>query len=215
MAIKLPHNWLESGWLDTELKQYRVLAYQKSLLAMFNRNRIYPYFKELYHHLLLLRKLKTFPVLPKYQLGPAPFLEKEDSELPNHSIIHEIVEFALPIFEELWMIANDKQDQIENQLEFFNVGITPENNKEGYLFIHIKSENQTYVFKYSKWLADVGGKYDFVKAYNHDHFLEIKKELMETQKDFGFPNVYCCSFDQYYSMKNTLMPFSDLKLNML
>lgn len=215
MAIKLPHNWLESGWLDFELKQYKVLAYQQSLLEMFQRNRIYPYFKDLYHHLFLLRKLKTFPILPKYQLGPSPIIDTQQSQSVDDSVINDIVNFALPIFEELWDIANDKQQGIEKKVDFFNVGITPENHNEGYLFIHIQSENRTYVFKYSKWIANIEGKYDFVKSYNHDHFHKIKEDLMQSIVDFGFPNVYCCSFDQYYPMKNALMPISDHKLNML
>ena len=48
--LKLNNNWYSDGWIDFELKKYKLLAYLQKADDFFKQSKLYPVLSELIQH---------------------------------------------------------------------------------------------------------------------------------------------------------------------
>lgn len=161
---KLGKDWITDGLIDFEYKKYLMLAYMQHVDANFSATKLYPVLGELVHHYNNLIKLKRskdslsndFPKtlaqidLIHAELGYASGFH-DSNEL---KCIEEIMEFALPFFEERIETGKSIYEFVEEQLIMKPVGIMPIYRDEGYVMLEDSSASDVLVYQYKSSIIE-------------------------------------------------------------
>ncbi|RYF66862.1 MAG: hypothetical protein EOO39_22295 [Cytophagaceae bacterium] len=160
----LPYDWLTQNRIDTEYKQYVVLAYLQSVERRFADCQLHPDLPELKRHYeatLHFRRGKgtlmaAFPKRVAGISGPPPRIDYK-SELPADPLlddVDEIVDFALPRFNATLTEGQQRWDDLAATLTLEPVGLMPLRPEEGYLFVHYTTSSDLAIYQYRFTLYD-------------------------------------------------------------
>ncbi|MEZ0541471.1 hypothetical protein [Fibrella arboris] len=160
----LPYDWLTQNRIDTEYKQYVVLAYLQSVERRFADCQLHPDLPEVKRHYeatLRFRRGKgtlmaAFPKRVAGISGPPPRIDYK-SELADDSLldeVDEIVDFALPRFNATLTEGQQRWDDLAATLTLEPVGLMPLRPDEGYLFVHYSTSSDLSIYQYRVTLYD-------------------------------------------------------------
>ncbi len=227
----LNFNWLTDGVLDFEYKKYVLLAYLTAVKEEFAHKRLYPAFADLifhYHNLLEIKQHKQllYEKFPQ-KISRADFSKLEmmykkivqDDE--TMTIIEEIVQFALPQFDNL--LANGKEiyEHLAQHIEILPIGITPFYADEGYVLLNEYADKDTKVYRYQisifesmhekyrgvnfEYLETVG--YSLVNTYEN-----IKVNLAKKYKNLPNPATFAVCAKIHCPLEYALLPITKRSL---
>jgi hypothetical protein len=221
----LAKDWLTTGLIDFEYKQYMLLAYLKSVKESFDRVKLYPYLSDLVFHYQNLIDIKNnkqliYANFPQ-TISQADF-EKLNFEykkmVEDDAILQEIEDillFAIPQLKNMLDEGKDIYEYIEQSLEIQPIGITPLNTEAGYLFLSEKNKNEMQVFEYQLTIFE-----NSVEKYRgmHMFFLEsiakslsqtfenLKLELIKKYQKLAHPATYLIYSKVNCPLDETLLP---------
>lgn len=214
---KLEKNWITAPIIDTEYKQYVLLAYLKEIKSSYNQLILYPHLAQLidqYCELIQLRenRLSLVDKFPKTLKG---FDTKEMTMLFSNDITEEnwveeitnIIQMAIPLLKGAIQEGKEIYEEIERNIHFEPVGVEPLKNDEGYFILNANGFNETLVYGYKVSLFEstednfraihTSYKAAFVKNLSvTNHF--IKLEMIKQHPVLANPSVY--AFDSNYAL---------------
>ena len=157
---QLPHDWLTSGVLDAEYKQYILLAWLKKWEREFRDVKIYPglgRLTEAYQDLVTFQKEQK--QWSKALQGPLQGLDFASRRLIyKHFNAHpelqkyldEVLAFSLPQIEKSIATGKNIYEIVEEHLELEPVGVQPLYRDEGYLFVYDEDKHEVNNYRYAK-----------------------------------------------------------------
>jgi len=224
---ELSKDWLTEGLIDFEYKKYYLLAYLKDVKASFGELKMFPFLSDLVFHYRNLLNLKNdknliFSAFPK-SISRADF-EKlelsykkiiEDDEIMHE--IQEIVDFAVPRVKETLHEGKDIYEYIESNFEISSVGLSPLYVDEGYMFLHVDPDQETYVHKYSVTVFENsdekfrGITTQWIETFRKSVFETFENKKIDLTKRFkSLPNpaTYLIVSKGDFPFESTLMPIA-------
>jgi hypothetical protein len=214
---KLEKNWITTPIIDTEYKQYVLLAYLQGIKNSYNELKIYPHLSELIDQYCELIQLKDNRIsladkFPKALTG----IDKEEMKVVFTKHITEenwveeisnIIEMAIPFLMDTIQQGKDIYEELEKNIFVEPVGVEPLKNNEGYLILNASGYNETLVYEYKVSLFEtpddkyraIHTKYAaaFVKNLSvTNHY--IKLEMIRQYPAIPHPTVY--AFDSNYAI---------------
>lgn len=221
----LSDTWFAEGYIDFELKRYRLLAYLQKIETVFSENKLYPQLSDLifhYNNLLALKWNKSslerqFPKqLSQVDLQRITLLYEKlvnDNELIEE--LESIVSYGIKKME--YSIKSGKQiyDYVEDQLEIIPIGLVPLQREEGYLFLMNGQERETRVYEYRMSIFEKyqekyrSLKTTFIGSWVRNYintFEAIKSELIKKCKHIPNPAVFSAVTKNTFPFEETLLP---------
>jgi hypothetical protein len=214
---KLEKNWITAPIIDTEYKQYLLLAYLQEIRTSYNELKIYPHLSELidqYCELIQLRdnKLSLADKFPK-ALNSVDLKEMKmvfSKEITEDNWVEEvsnIIEMAIPFLKETIQEGKNIYEELEKNIHVEPVGVAPLKNDEGYFILNANGFNETLVYGYKVSLFEtpddryraIHTKYvaAFVRNLSvTNHY--IKLEMIKQYPQLPHPSVY--AFDSNYAI---------------
>ncbi len=225
--FKLTENWLTEGIMDTEYKQYLLLAYLRDVHEVFENRILYPPFSELIEHHRYLTKIK-------YNLTQIQESDKELKSIDwqnmkliyetNHddnikNIIEEIIDFSIPKIEEEIQYGKKIFNEIESKLKHATVGLVPLKKDIGYFFVQDYPSSDFYAYKYelsALYIQTEDGnipykslKTQYISTYTlslSKSLTTIKQEVIKQLPEVPNPAVYSFFPNDRASMEYTILP---------
>ena len=231
----LSQNWFIDGLIDTEYKQYVLLAYLQEVEKVFSKYMLFPVYDELQSHQRTLSDYKKKKELMKNNF---PQVLKE-IDLKNHNLIYksqiiedtflktvdEIVEWSMPQINKFVDEGNKIYSNIHENIEIEPVGLMPFNLSVGFLLLPDRKTKKIKVFNYSVTLyANSYGVKEvhtrYITSFNHTIINtpeKIKTELIlhPKHKFMEIPVVPATFFvltNYYYPVESSLLPVVKNKL---
>jgi hypothetical protein len=221
---ELSKNWLTEKHIDFEYKKYLLLAYLQEVKKNFDSTKLYPWLAEIIHHykeVLSVRDSKQnlqkhFPQkLSGINAGGLTFENLiSDDELIQE--IEEIVEYAIPQFENKVEEGKSIYDIVEEHVYIQPVGIIPLNPEFGYMFLKgANAETNVYEYQITFW-ETASEKYKaihahYVKSYEKNistTFQSIKSDLMRVNKRLPNPAAYAIESEMELPLEETFLPIA-------
>ncbi|MCS6822758.1 MAG: hypothetical protein NZ529_00575 [Cytophagaceae bacterium] len=213
---ELSPNWLTEGLIDFEYKKYILLAYLQGVKKEFCDKKLYPVFSDLlfhYKNLITLRNNKTLlhENFPK-EISHADF-EKLNiiyRELINDdhlmSELEEIMEFAVPHFENYLTEGKNIYEEVENCISITPIGLFSLNHEYGFLFFYVPPASEAKVYEYEITIfQNADEKYRGI----HTHYLEtVSKSRFET-----FESIKLSFVKKYVKYSNPAAYLIDSKID--
>ena len=214
---KLEKNWITAPIIDTEYKQYLLLAYLQHIKSSYNELKIYPHLTELidqYCELIQLKenKLSLAEKFPKALNGidmkeMKMVFKKEITEENWVEEVSNIIEMAIPFLKETIQQGKDIYEELEKNIYVESVGVAPLKNDEGYFILNASGFSETLVYGYKVSLFEapddrfraIHTKYvaAFVRNLSvTNHY--IKLEMIKQYPEIPNPSVY--AFDSNYAI---------------
>lgn len=220
--IKLNPNWITKGSLDFEYKKYILLDYITKVKEKLLSYEIYPYLSDLIEHYRSLKELLIQKdTLENKQLIGIDFEKFEllyddiDDELFLQ--IEKIIKFSLQQFGECILIGKKLYDEIDNEINFFHVGILPNYFNEGYI-ITITDKINLYSYMMNKVIMDdINYRIVITRKIetNIDSILispdTIKEKYILPLCDY-VPATFTGHIDRKISVEDTLLPILKRKI---
>lgn len=222
----LSKNWLTEKHIDFEYKKYLLLAYLGDVRQNFNATRLYPWLAELIDHYKSAIAVKEnkqnlkkyFPqrlsgIDEKGQLSYEHIVGDDElmSELEN------IIEYAIPQFQQGVDEGKDIYDIVEEHLYLQPVGIIPLNPECGYMFLKGGNTVATNVYEYQvSFFENATEKFKaihthFVKAFTQNistTFQSIKSDLLRENRHLPNPATYSIETDMSLPLEETFLPIA-------
>ena len=159
-SFLLSPDWLTSGYADTELKQYRILAFLQQARKAFAEFRIDPALSESRFHQESLASLESELKQRKTMFRrsitglelqtPVPAWKYSADWVPDtiSAWLEEMINYALPRIREITREGLDVSAYLEQSTEVVPVGILPLYRKEGYVLIRRGNEPLVWTARY-------------------------------------------------------------------
>lgn len=224
---ELSKDWLTEGLIDFEYKKYFLLAYLKDVKSSFSEMKMFPFLSDLvfhYRNLISLKQNKNliYSNFPK-SISKADFKKLElsyqkiikDDEVMKE--IQEIVDFSVPRVKEVLVEGKDIYEYIESNFEISSVGLSPLYVDEGYMFVHVDPEHETYIHKYSVSVFENaeekfrGITTQWIETFRKSIFETFEKKKIELVKRFKTlpnPATYLIVSKGGFPFESTLMPIA-------
>ena len=222
---KLEKNWITAPIIDTEYKQYLLLAYLQEVKSSYNQLRIYPHLSELidqYCELIQLKdnQLSLAGKFPKILKGidaqeMKMIFTQEINEENWVAEVSNIIEMAIPYLKSTIQEGKEIYEELERNIHVEPVGVAPLKNDEGYFILNASGYSETLVYGYRVSLFEtpddqfraIHTRYTaaFVKNLSvTNHY--IKLEMIKQFPDIPIPAVY--AFDSNYAipLDSTYLP---------
>lgn len=214
---KLEKNWITAPIIDTEYKQYMLLAYLQEIKASYNKLMIYPHLSDLidqYCELIQLRenKLNLIDKFPKTLKGidtreMTMLFSKDITEENWVEEVTNIIEMAIPLLKGAIHDGKEIYEEIERNIFIEPVGVEPLKNDEGYFILNANGFNEILVYGYKVSLFEsaednyraIHTRYAaaFVKNLSvTNHY--IKLEMIKQNPILSNPSVY--AFESNYAI---------------
>lgn len=224
---KLEKNWITAPIIDTEYKQYILLAYLQEIKSSYNQLMIYPYLAELidqYCELIQLRENKL-NLVDKFPKRLSAINTKEMTMLFSKEITEEnwveevtrIIEMAIPMLKGAIHEGKEIYEEIERNIHVEPVGIEPLKNDEGYFILNANGFAETLAYGYKVSLFEspddtyraIHTKYEaaFVKnlsVTNHS----IKLAMIKQNPSLVNPSVYAFESNYAIPLDSTYLPIA-------
>lgn len=221
----LTQNWITEGLLDFEYKKYVLLAYLNGISKHFDESKLYPFLSDLvlhYNNLITIKENKKIASeqFPK-KLTHLDFqnfkihYEKIIGDENYMELIEEIVNFAIPLFEDQLKQGSELYEFVQSNISLFPIGIEPINNFEGYIFIKTNPKNDTLIYDYSVSIFEKSDekfraiKVDYITSYHTSAFYSyenIKIDLVKQYKKYAHPATYAVESKFSFPIHETLLP---------
>ena len=222
-------DWLEKGPLDLEYKQYKLLAYLRSVDKDWDEYRLYPHLSNIVEYnsiLTQIKKTKTsienlFPREIKGIDTDKMEIVYEPVEQPNTDItdgLEEIIDWGIDRMDEYSQVGMIIYQDIAEDIKITSVGIESLSKDEGYIILF---DDTIHIYYYSigNIITDVdGGRFVLtkkVKECQRESFQtpeDIKLMLVLESKDFYVPNFYCVEGHKPYPISETVIPIVKRKI---
>jgi hypothetical protein len=224
---QLDKNWLTTGLLDFEYKQYILLAYLQEVKQSFSRVELYPYLSDLVFHYQNLHQIKQnkqllFENFPK-EISQSDFeqlnlyytqLVQDDALMKE---MEDIILFAIPQFQNILNEGKDIYDFIEQNLEISPIGLSPLSFDAGYFFISEHHTNETQVYEYQvTFFESANEKYrgvhtqyieSFTKSFSNT-YENAKIDLIRRYRKMPNPATYLIHARVSCPLSATLLPIA-------
>lgn len=223
----LSKNWLTEHLIDFEYKKYTLLAYLKSVKEKFHHHRLYPQLGELVFHfqnLVKIKKNKTliFESFPK--LATDIDLEKltinyekvvKDGELMKE--ISDIIEYALPNFDQTIHYGKELYNFVEENLTINEVGLMPIYKREGYILLTEECSELIKVYRYKISILEHDN--EMYSLVNTNYVLsekrsitntagQVKMNLIKQITELPNPATYLFTSKWEFPVEETLLPIA-------
>jgi hypothetical protein len=184
--VHLSKNWLTENIIDTEYKQYILLAYLESVKEQFNQHKLYPSLSELIEH---HKELQNFQDKMKglYESFPEKLnaIDLRQLKLTYEKTVQkdfivneleEIIQFSIPQIEQKLQLGKDIYHYVEEHLKLEPIGLMPLYTEEGYLLFELPKQSQTRVYEYGlKFFKDSNNTYrslstKYITTFTKSHF---------------------------------------------
>ena len=223
---QLSKNWLTEKHIDFEYKKYLLLAYLGDVRQNFNATRLYPWLAELIEHYRSAMAVKEnkqnlkkfFPqrlsgINEKGQLSYENVMGDDDlmSELQN------IIEYALPQFQQRVDEGKSIYDIVEEHLHIQPVGIIPLHPECGYMFLKGGRSAATNVYEYQvSFFENATEKFKaihthFVRSFEKNistTFQSIKGDMLRENKRLPNPAAYAIETEMSLPLEETFLPIA-------
>ncbi|MDP4827683.1 MAG: hypothetical protein NWR73_08345 [Flavobacteriales bacterium] len=225
----LDENWLTTGDLDLETKQYQLFAYLQHVSKNFEADKLYPHLEELKNQKDVL---STFLFQFKHFQETAE-QELSGMDISTHKLLYtsalaqtntsktleEIATFALPYIDQNFKYASIKSDEYLATIDFEPIGVLPSYVKEGYAFLYLDALSQVDIFKYS--IRHV--QFDAVAPLEisflgrkvmrlSESFSNLKLELTRNFRDLPNPAAFLLRPMRMLPTQETLLPLFKKRL---
>lgn len=229
----LSENWITDYTLDTEYKQYLALAYIRQTEEYLMHWRLHPHLPDLQQHLQNMYTLRF------EQKKMQDFVNKEIKSIDweNKRIIYEqdkelekiwepveaILAFSTPLFEKTLENAKEIEQEIEQNLSFYTLGIEPIYKKEGILLLSDLQSRMAYAFSYTSGLYNtVGGRWISTQTrfltrarITLLHTLHaFKATLLKNYRTVPTPATFVLESEKKLPIKQTLLPIAVYRLEL-
>lgn len=214
---KLEKNWITAPIIDTEYKQYVLLAYLQEVKNSYNQLKLYPHLSELidqYCELVQLKdnQLSLADKFPKILKGiDAQEMKVVFSrEITGENWVEEIaniITMAIPHLQETIQQGRGIFEEIEKNIHMEPVGIEPLKNDEGYVILNANGFNETLVYSYKVSLFETpDDRYRAIQTRYAAAFVKnlsvtnnyIKLQMIKQYPELPIPSVY--AFDANYAV---------------
>ena len=224
---KLDNNWYSQGWIDFELKKYKLLAYLQKADAFFKQSKLFPVLSELIQHYNHLNSYKN----NQNDLEKKLQKEIESIDLKKMKIIFKNHHFYDKFVDEIMRIIHFAQKEIKKSIEhgeelyhhlnskitFDTVGLIPFYNKEGYIIVSRKSDENLKVYRYH--YCSIQQENDLfynlktnkiTQEFNtmSNSLSNIKLQLIKTYKDLPNPATYSLHSHLKISYEHSILPIA-------
>jgi hypothetical protein len=214
---KLEKNWITAPIIDTEYKQYILLAYIQEIKKSYNQLKIYPHLAELidqYCELITLKdnQLALADKFPKSLMAidaqeMKMMFSKDITEENWVEEISKTIEMAIPYLKDTIHEGKEIYEEIERNIHMESVGVAPLKNDEGYFILNASGFNETLVYGYRVSLFESPeDKYRAIHTQYAAAFVKnlsvtnqyIKSEMIRQYPGLPNPSVY--AFDSGYTI---------------
>jgi len=218
----LPIDWVTTGLIDYEYKQYVLLNYLKNINQYFSDKKLYPILTELFIHKDNLNKLnkdmklleESFPkTLTHYDLktnvATYEVLTSSDDTL---SEVKDIINYAIPKLDEIITIGKEIYDRVEGYTTIEHVGLGHRYKREGYIiYMGKKIKIYRYELSYLTMLYDKSHviKTELIKERRvrlFDTYESIREEILKMDKHLEIPQTFCVENATNYPYDETVFP---------
>jgi hypothetical protein len=228
---QLPHDWLTSGVLDAEYKQYILLAWLKKWEREFRDVKIYPglgRLTEAYQDLVTFQKEQK--QWSKALQGPLQGLDFASRRLIyKHFNAHpelqkyldEVLAFSLPQIEKSIATGKNIYEIVEEHLELEPVGVQPLYRDEGYLFVYDEDKHEVNNYRYAKSPIILNGERhvqlslkpieQLQKSWT-ETFEQMKVRLARQFPDWPNPAVFLARVSYSFPLQQTTLPVAKRRL---
>jgi hypothetical protein len=210
---KLEKNWITAPIIDTEYKQYVLLAYLQEVKNSYNQLKLYPHLAELidqYCELVQLKdnQLSLADKFPKILKG----LDAQEMKMVFSTDITEenwveeianIITMAIPHLQGTIQQGREIFEEVEKNIHMEPVGIEPLKNDEGYFILNANGFNETLVYSYKVIQTRYAAA--FVKNLSVTNNY-IKLEMIKQYPELPIPSVYAFDANYPVPVDSTYLP---------
>lgn len=227
----LSETWFVDGYIDFELKKYKLLDYLQATGRYFNQHKLYPQLSDIifhYNNLIAFRENKQylqqqFPKrlsqvdLDKLQL----IYEKMITDDGLMDELEEIIRYALHKMKGTIQGGKDIYDRVEEDMDILPVGIIPLSSREGYMFVGNGNVREIRVYEFHLTIFEKQHeKYRAIRTSFVDSWQRnlvntpqsIKSELIRHRREMPNPAVYNVQSSTTFPWEETLLPVAKRSL---
>mgnify|MGYP006928220114 CR=1 FL=1 len=221
----LKKDWITEGLIDFEYKKYLMLAYMQHVDGFFSKSMLYPALADLVEHYNQMNALRGMQsaLSDKFPKTITGISEKKNSwtfestfvEPDELKSIAEIVDFALPHFENKISDGKNIYEFVEASLSLDPVGVLPLYKDEGYVLLHDDHDGDVLIYRYRSSLIEGpneqyrGLKTDFLRRERMSlgrTFETIKVSLTRQFADLPNPATWLISSALKFPLVETFLP---------
>lgn len=227
----LSETWFVDGYIDFELKRYKLLDYLQAVDRYFNQHKLYPQLSDLIFHfnnLVSFRENKQylqqqFPKrLSQLDLDRLQVIYEKmikDDELMTE--LEDIIRYAAEKLKKTIQEGQEIYDLVEEQMEILPVGLIPLSHAEGYMLIDNGAGGDTRAYEFHITIFEKQHeKYRAMRTTYVDSWLRnlvnthesIKSELIRHRRDLPNPAVYSVIAKRTFPLEETLLPVAKRSL---
>lgn len=221
----LSETWFVDGYIDFELKKYRLLDYLQAINRYFDETKLYPQLADVIFHfnnLIGFRENKQylqqqFPKrLSRVDLDRLQVIYEKmvtDDELMEE--LENIIRYAIEEMQGTIREGKEIYDQVEDEMNIIPVGIIPLTREEGYMFVDNGVVRETRVYEFHITLFErQHEKYRAMRTVYVDTWLRnfinthesIKSELIRKRQHLPNPAVFSVITETTFPLEETLLP---------
>jgi hypothetical protein len=227
----LSETWFVDGYIDFELKRYKLLDYLQAINYNFHQRKLYPQLSDLifhYNNLVSFRENKQylqqqFPKrLSQLDLDRLQVIYEKmikDDELMTE--LEDIIRYASEKMKETIQEGREIYDMVDEEMEILPVGLIPLSNAEGYMLLDNGSGGATRAYEFHITIFEKQHeKYRAMRTTYIDSWLRnlanthesIKSELIRERQDMPNPAVYSIISKKTFPLEETLLPVAKRSL---
>lgn len=222
---ELSKNWLTEKHIDFEYKKYLLLAYLQEVKKNFDSTRLYPWLAEIIAHYREALSVKENKQnlqkhFPQKLSGMTPGGLTFENLICDDDLMHEIeqiIEYAIPQFENRVEEGKSIYDIVEEHLYIQPVGIIPLHPESGYMFLKGGETAETNVYEYQITFWETASeKYKaihthHVKSFSSNistTFQSMKSDLLREHKRLPNPATYAIETEMALPLEETFLPIA-------
>lgn len=221
----LSETWFVDGYIDFELKKYKLLDYLQAVNHYFDESKLYPQLADVifhYNNLIAFRENKQylqqqFPKrLSEVDMNKLQIIYEKmvgDDELMQE--LEDIIHYALEKMRKTIQEGKDIYDFVEEDMKIIPVGIIPLTRNEGYMLVNNGDIKETRVYEFHITLFEKQNeKYralrtifisSWIRNFANTHE-SIKYDLIRHRNQLPNPAVYSIISNKTFPLEETLLP---------
>lgn len=227
----LSETWFVDGYIDFELKKYKLLDYLQATGQYFHQQKLYPQLSDIifhYNNLVAFRENKQFlqqqfpKRLSQVDMDKLQVIyEKMITDDGLMDELEEIIRYALEKMHTTIEGGKEIYDLVEEGMDILPVGIIPLSTMEGYMVISNGNLGEIRVYEFHLTIFEKRHeKYRAIRTSFIDSWLRnlvntpesIKGELIRHRNELPNPAVYNVKTRSTFPWEETLLPVAKRSL---
>ena len=227
----LSETWFVDGYIDFELKKYKLLDYLQATGQYFHQHKLYPQLSDVifhYNNLVAFRENKQFlqqqfpKRLSQVDLDKLQVIyEKMITDDGLMDELEDIIRYALDKMKGTIQGGKEIYDLVEENMDILPVGIIPLSSTEGYMFVSNGGQGEIRVYEFHLTIFEKQHeKYRAIRTSFVDSWLRnlvntpesIKGELIRHRKTLANPAVFNVKTRAVFPWEETLLPVAKRSL---